>query len=130
MSISNYDDVIDTRDIIERIEELENDLETAWNEIDHTQYLISKEELCERDFEELEALKSIAEEAEKYCDDWQYGAQLIRESYFEIYMDEMIADCYELPEDLPFWMTVVYDYEALKQDYTEIDFDGVTYYIR
>lgn len=119
MSISNYYDVIDSRDIIERIEEL--------------QVLIA-EESTDADFlewcKEFDALTSLAEEAEKYSDDWQYGAQLIRESYFEIYMDEMIADCYELPEDLPFWMTVVYDYEALKQDYTEIDFDGVTYYIR
>ncbi len=119
MSISNYDDVIDSRDILERIEEL--------------QALIA-DESTNADFlawcEEFDALTSIAVEAEKYSDDWQYGAQLIRESYFETYMDDMIEDCYALPKYMPFWMTVTYDYEVLKQACPVIDFDGVTYYIR
>ena len=41
-----------------------------------------------------------------------------------------VADCYTLPKDLPFWMTITYDYDALKQDYTGVDFNGVTYYVR
>ena len=110
--ICNTDNVIDSRDIIERIEELEN------NGCDFDEH------------EELEALKALAEEGENYSPDWNYGSTLIHENYFEEYMDEMIQDCYDLPKDLPFWMTVTYDYNALKMDYTEIDFNGETYYIR
>jgi hypothetical protein len=45
-------------------------------------------------------------------------------------MDEMVSECYELPKDLPFWMTITYDYDALRQDYTKLDFDGVAYFVR
>ena len=86
--------------------------------------------LTEAEAEELHILEALQEEAEGYSPDWTYGAQLIRESYFEEAMDEMVADCYTLPKDLPFWMTITYDYDALKQDYTGVDFNGVTYYVR
>ena len=79
---------------------------------------------------ELAALQALQEEAEDYCPDWTYGAQLIRGSYFEQAMDEMVADCYTLPKDMPFWMSIKLDYDALQQDYTGVDFDGVTYWVR
>ena len=41
----------------------------------------------------------------------------------------MVADCYAMPE-LPSFMTVTLDYDALEQDYTSVDFDGVEYLIR
>lgn len=66
---------------------------------------------------------------EQWEGDW-YPVTLIRESYFEDAMDEMIEDCYELPKDLPFWMNITYDYDALKMDYTTTELDGVTYYYR
>lgn len=119
--ITNDMDVIDSRDIIERIEELESFIEYNVNE--------NSDDVIEWT-EELEALKALAEEGENYSPDWEYGSTLIHEDYFEEYMDEMIQDCYDLPKDLPFWMTVTYDYNALKMDYTEIDFNGETYYIR
>lgn len=112
-TISNMDDTIDSRDVVERIETLQED-----------------DNLSVEDADELKILLALQDEAEGYSPDWQYGATLIRESYFEQAMDEMIADCYELPKDLPFWMTISYDYDALKQDYTEVDFGGVTYLVR
>lgn len=119
--ITNDMDVIDSRDIIKRIEELESFIEDNVNE--------NSDDITEWK-EELRILAELAEEGEQYSPDWSYGSQLIHEDYFEQYMDEIIEDCYELPKDLPFWMTVTYDYEALKQDYTEVDFDGETYFIR
>lgn len=113
-TISNSDDTIDIRDVIGRIEELEGDHD---------------------DDEELAELTGLMEQCkgnggdEQWRGDW-YPVTLIRESYFEEAMNDMVAECYELPKDLPFWMTVTYDYEALKQDYTEVDFDGVTYLVR
>lgn len=141
-TISNTDDIIDSRDVIARIEELQDDKLTLQNAIADA---IEKEDSdlaieCARqelanwlDNEnglELAALEKLASEAEGYAPDWTYGEQLIHDDYFEQAMDEMIAECYELPKDLPFWMTVTYDYIALKQDYTSVDFDGQTYWVR
>lgn len=115
-TISNMDDVIDSRDIIERIEELTEQCEAFYLDLEEYQ------ELC--------TLSDLAEECEDYASDWQYGEQLIRRSYFEQYMDEMVEDCYELPKDMPCWMSIKLDYIALKQYYTSIDYDGVEYLIR
>ena len=144
MSISKYDDVIDSRDVIERIEELGEELADKLNDVTKTenwnsenlsegnyQFMVnSLPESDKDDIEEYWMLIALAEECEQYSSDWIHGETLIRYSYFEDYMDEMIEDCYELPKDLPYWMTVTYDYEALKQDYTSVDFDDITYYIR
>lgn len=151
-TISNADDTIDSRDVIERLEELTAERDAAQDRFDECTEAYSfcnsagTEEGPEWDElqtarddlntwlgengDELAALQSLAEQGEQYAPDWACGEQLIRDSYFEQAMDEMVADCYELPKDLPFWMTVTYDYDALRQDYTEIDFDGVAYLIR
>lgn len=110
--ITNDMDVIDSRDIIERIEELEN------NECDLDEH------------EELEALKALAEEGEQYSPDWSYGSQLIHENYFEQYMDEMLEDCGDIPKHIPAFIDITVNYDMLKEDYTELDFNGETYYIR
>lgn len=113
--INNSQDTIDSRDIIERIKYLEDD-----------------EELDEGDKAELEALKALAEEAEEYAGDWEYGEQLIRESYFKDYCQELCEDTGDIPKDLPWYMII--DWEAtadnIKVDYTEVDFGGVTYLVR
>lgn len=117
--IINKDNVIDSRDIIERIEELEE--------------LIAGESTGDEFLEyttEYDLLSSLAEECSDYASDWEYGETLIHEDYFEQYMDEMVRDCGYLPKDIPDWISISVDYDALKQDYTEVDFDGETYYIR
>lgn len=111
--ISNSDDVIDSRDVIERIAELQgtNDPETL---------------------EELTALLALQDEAEGYAPDWKYGAQLIRDSYFVTAMQELCDDIGDLPKDLPSYFEI--DWEAtarnLQVDYTSVEFDGVTYWVR
>ena len=130
--ISNTDNTIDSRDVIARIEELEAErvaIESPDSVFIETKRLVEEFDNSEEG-QELIALIALAEQGEDYAPDWKYGAQLIHEDYFEEAMDEMVADCYTLPEDLPSWMTITYDYDALKQDYTAIDFDGQTYYIR
>ena len=86
---------------------------------------------------ELKALKDLASEAES-SPNWTHGESLIRESYFEDYIRELVDDCYPMPEgfsngEWP-WRHMTMDWEAAaneaKQDYTEVDFDGVTYLIR
>lgn len=118
--IDNTQDIIDSRDIIARIEELEG-----------------IEDQSSEEAQELAVLLKVQEQAED-CADYQYGEVLIRESYFTDYIKELIDDCYELPKEFNSgawpWRHMTLDYEAAadeaKDDYTHIDFDGVTYLIR
>ena len=152
IEISNSDDTIDSRDVIARIEELESersDLSDALDEAveasntdetsdpEELQQAIDDAKLDLQEWDndnkaELDALKALAEEAEGYASDWNHGEQLIRESYFTDYAREMLEDCGDVPRDLPHYIEI--DWEAtarnIKQDYTEVEYDGVTYLIR
>ena len=118
--IDNTQDIIGSRDIIDRIEELEG-IENPSSE----------------EAQELAALLKVQEQAEN-CADYQYGEVLIMESYFTDYIKELIDDCYDLPKEFNSgawpWRHMTLDYEAAADeaqcDYAHIDFDGVTYLIR
>ena len=137
-AISNLDDTIDSRDVIARIEELEQERADLESELDnaHDDIEVGIAEGTLKEFDnseegqELTALKALAKQGKDYVPDWEYGAQIIHEDYFETAMDEMLEDCGDIPKDLPSYLTITVDYDALKQDYTELDFDGQTYYIR
>lgn len=146
--LDNTQDVIDSRDVIARIAELQ-ELADAVSEAkaelagleDNTtaEYAEAEAELAtaEAGFDEelqdeLATLTALAEEAEGYAADWKYGAALIRDSYFCDYCIEMLEDCGEIPKNLPSYIAI--DWEAtarnIQVDYTSVDFDGVTYWIR
>ncbi len=120
-TISNDDNIIDSRDVIARIEELE----------------ACDGDLDEWDADELTALKHLQEQAEG-SPDWLHGEMIINESYFTEYIEELITDCYD---DIPNhkhsgwpYNHMTLDYEAAageaKQDYMEVDFNGNTFLIR
>lgn len=112
--ITNAEDVIDSRDVIARIEWLEDTED-------------------EDEKEELATLKALQEEAEGYAPDWQYGAGLIRDSYFEDHARQLADEIGAVDSDAG-WPNNCIDWkkaaEELQQDYTEVDFDGVAYWIR
>lgn len=112
---TNSDDVIDSREIIERIEDLEAD-----------------EERDEDEQEELETLLALASEGEQSAD-WNYGETLIRDSYFEEYAQELAEDIGAIAGDNA-WPLYCIDWERaareLQQDYMSVDFGGVDYWIR
>jgi hypothetical protein len=114
--VNPYADVIDSRDVIARIDELEGSDERDADEAD-----------------ELAALLELAEEAEVYAADWRYGETLIRESYFVEYAQELAEDIGAINSDAG-WPNGYIDWQraadALLQDYTDVDFAGVTYFIR
>jgi hypothetical protein len=120
-SIDNYADVIDSREIIARIEYLESIV------ADETEGI----ELDEDEERELAALRAFAEDASG-AEDWEYGETFIRDSYFVDYAQELAEDI-GVPE-VDRWPTRHIDWEAaadeLKGDYTSYDFDGVTYWAR
>jgi hypothetical protein len=111
--ISNSQDVLDSRDIIERIKELEG----TENEDEQT---------------ELRALEALAEEGQGYGE-WEDGVTLIRDSYFEEYAQELAEDIGAIGRDNQ-WPLYCIDWEwaarELQVDYTSVDFDGVTYWMR
>jgi len=114
--ITNGEDIIDSRDIIERIDYLD----TNYNDLDDVEKL------------ELVKLRKVAEQAEGYGD-WEYGEGLIRDSYFETYAQELAEDTGAISRDAN-WPLNKIDWEAaadeLKIDYMEVEFDGVSYWIR
>lgn len=113
---SNMDDVLDSRDLIERIELLEG----------------LGEDRDEQENEELTALKALAEEASG-SPDWQHGETLIRDSYFKDYAQELAEDC-DMLKDATSWPLTCIDWDQaakeLQYDYFQVDYDGVAYWIR
>lgn len=114
--IDNSLDIIDSRDVNERIKELED-----------------YDELLDDETEDLKILKELQGEGNSYCCDWQYGATLIRDSYFEEYAQDFAEDIGAINGDLS-WPGNCIDWEEaakeLQIDYSCIDFDGVDYWIR
>jgi hypothetical protein len=140
-AISNSDDVIDSRDVIARIEELETELQDAHegegSRGDFREWLREADEDDKHTLQdaahELIVLQSLAEEAEGYAPDWKYGETLIRDSYFKQYAQELADDCGMVKGDSS-WPNNCIDWNEaarqLQQDYTQVDFDGVEYWIR
>lgn len=146
-TISNRDDSIDSRDVIERIEELEDEIarlkegyETEleeWNEMeledrtDDNKPEPDADAITEAE-EELGILQNLADQCDG-CGDWAYGEQLIRDSYFEDYAQEFASDIGAIKNDMQ-WPCNCIDWEQacreLQMDYTSVDFDGVEYWIR
>jgi hypothetical protein len=87
----------------------------------------------EDDAKEYATLKSLADEASGYAPDWEHGETLIRDSYFKEYAMGLAEDIGAINKDAS-WPNTCIDWEQaaheLQMDYTSVDFDGVTYWIR
>ena len=111
--ITSSDDIIDSRDVIERIDYLEG------TEDEDEQH-------------ELEMLQELAAQCESYyC--WECGEGLIHEGYFTKYAEQLANDICGIDIHCS-WPLNHIDWEAaaeeLKQDYMNVEFDGATYFIR
>lgn len=139
--IDNTCDVIDSRDVIARIEEIADELRTDDRVIVADELDDDEREL----WDELQALSALAEQGADYAPDWEYGETLVRDSYFATYAQEladdlgafsMLIDTYSgKRQDISTqWPFTCIDWEQaareLQQDYTAVDFDGVTYWTR
>lgn len=138
--ISNNEDIIDSRDIIERIDELTAEREALQYAASEATSIADSEpneqetalNSWDEDYgEELNALLSLAEQADGT--EWKDGATLIRDSYFEDYARELAEDVGAISEKEQWPLTCI-DWERaadeLQQDYTSVDFDGVEYWVR
>lgn len=109
-------DIIDTRDIIERIEELEPDT--------------ANEELIEL-LNIMSDLQSADGGDEQWRGDW-YPITLIRDSYFATYARELCEELGDIPRNLPDYIAIDWQATArnIQQDYTSIEINGATYWTR
>ena len=115
MELGN-DDIIDSRELEERLEELKQ--------------LAEDNEINEEDQEELKMILEIKEECGGYG--WEYGITFIRAIYFDEYAEEYFDNNYahNIPENLRNYI----DYKAfsrdLEIDYSSVDINGVYYYFK
>jgi hypothetical protein len=126
--VNNRDDLIDSRNVDARIDELEDE-RVSWLETEKTDW----SEENESDAEELAALLAFREDARRVNSEWNYGATFIRDSYFAEYAEELADDIGAIDSDAR-WPLNHIDWDAaadeLKQDYSSVDFDGVEYWVR
>ena len=136
--ISNMDDVIDSREITSRRDELQSEYDELEVAVEDSEEGSEERDLADEnlnDFntefgDELASLNALCHDGENASEDWEWGATLIRDSYLTDYVQEMVEDCYSLK--IPDFVEV--DWEAtarnVRMDYTPIEFDGVTYWVR
>lgn len=120
-------DIIDIRDIIERIEELPDLIESE-----------GCEEQCDAYREELATLTGIMSELagnggdEQWQGDW-YPLTLIRKSHFRDYAQELAEDIGAVTPQAT-WPNNCIDWDQaareLQMDYTSVTIDGMTYFYR
>jgi hypothetical protein len=146
--IDGTENVLDSRDVIARVEYLEEQLEACyetegsegsfakWLEVIANPDNKSEHPMYEEAIEHAQLIALVGE-AES-SPDWEHGEQLICESYFTQYIEELIAQCYESPKEFRSgewpYRHMTFDYEAAaqeaKDDYFEVTLFGSTYFIR
>lgn len=117
-------DIIDTRDLLDRMEEILSELQDNLEILEATE----RSDLQE----ELQAIQTVKDEVDGYAGDtFQYGVQLVAEEDFPTYIQELLEDCGDVPK-LPWYVEVDWDATAenLRVDYTEVVFQGTTYLFR
>jgi len=125
MSFELTDETIDVRDIIERFEELETEIENA------------EEEKDDSSVEELKVLTEILEELkgnggdEKWRGDW-YPITLIADRFFTEYCQELLEDCGTIPRDLPSFIKIDWKGTAsnMQDDYSSIEINDEDFWYR
>lgn len=114
--ITTNDDILDSRDIQERIDEL--------NEMKE-----SNEGIDEQDTEELVIWEAVREETEG--SGWNDGITFIQDDYFETYARDLAEDIGAISRDTS-WPCTCIDWEQatreLQMDYSSIKIDGTDYW--
>jgi hypothetical protein len=123
---------IDVRDVIARVEELRDERDES--DLDPKEYGGPKDDWQDQR-QELAELESLLDELkgqggdEQWDGDW-YPIGLIRDDKFPEAMDELLQDIGNLPKDLPSYLKITVDYDALQMDYSSVEFGGHTYWFR
>lgn len=129
MEISPYDDVIDSRDVIERLAELRAEYEDLNEHNDE-----GTDKVREETLDEIVALEIFLDEIRDNAGDSpEDGVTLINQHYFVTYAQELAEDIGAIPMDAE-WPVMFIDWdaaaEALEMDYNEISFEDSIFLVR
>ena len=128
------DDIIDVRDIIARVKELEDARGELITGPNGSYYVpgLDADDACE-----LSGLTDILDDIagnggdEKWRGAW-YPVTLVRDSYFVEYTKNLMEDCGTLPKEFPSWIEIDW-YRTARNvllDYTGTEIEGVPYWYR
>jgi hypothetical protein len=131
------EDVIDSRDIIARLDELKAERQDLVDAIDALGLNTAQLDLINWDKKHgalLKALTDLDAEGRGYAPDWTYGEPLIRDSYFATYAQELAEDTGMMKLDDVKWPYTCIDWDEaareLQQDYTSITYGSTEYWVR
>lgn len=120
VEITSDQDLIDSREINDRVEYLKALADDPYIEMDEDEAV------------ELGALLNLVGQGES-LPDWEYGVTLVRDSYFTVYAEQLAEELDLINPDAT-WPANHIDWESaaeeLQQDYTSLSFDGVDYWAR
>ena len=123
------DDMLDSRDLQMRIDELESDIETAVEKNDEEGLNDEEQSDLDDNSEELESLTEFRDEVAS--SEWDSGLTLISDDYFEDYARQFAEDIGAFSGSES-WPGTCIDWkqaaEELQMDYSCADFDGTTYW--
>lgn len=137
--------ILDTRDLIETRDELQNEILSAFNEefetdfdsYDEIDFSNSDEKYNENKLEEfqdtwsdeIEHLSEIDSIEDTFGSEFNYGVTLVENDDFEDYTRELLEELGYIPKDFPTWIEI--DWAAtsqnVEQDYTDVTYRGVNY---
>ena len=135
---------IDTRNLIETREALKQEiLDSFLENFPHYEemtesfedILFEEEEIesWKQDWqEEINQITCIDEIEDEIGSEFDFGVTLIPEDDFTDYVEDFLKDCGYISYDFPSWIEI--DWEAtaenVKQDYSELEYEGETYFYR
>lgn len=146
-SVSLGDDIIDSRDVDSRINELRTqfdgtpfaddtfDSDDLQRILDETPEEWQNAVACldNDEIAELINLLAFREAGSQYTTEWKSGAVLILDTHFTKYAQQLAEDIGSIERDSQ-WPASHIDWDAaadeLKQDYSEIEVDGHIYWVR
>jgi hypothetical protein len=132
-----HSDTIDSRDIQSKIDELQSEFDSL---VDEYEDVDGEEDVgedllnwLEENGDEFVTLLEVKEEVEQYTSEWDDGAFMIADDYFEDYAQELAEDTGAIDKNAKWPLTHI-DWEAatkeLKYDYSEVEIGGKSYWIR
>lgn len=132
-----HSDMIDSRDVQERIDELQSEFDSL---VDEYEDVDGEEDAgedllnwLEENGDEFVTLLEVKEEVEQYTSEWDDGAFMIADNHFEDYAQELAEDTGAIDRNAKWPLTHI-DWDAaaeeLKCDYSEVTIAGKSYWIQ
>ena len=132
---------LDTRDLAERREALKQEiLDSFLENFPHYEEMTESFEDIRFEEEEIESWKEYFEDELKEIEEidsievelgseFEYGVTLVDVDDWEEYVEELLEDIGYIPKDFPSWIEIDWGATAdnVKEDYTEVDYQGNSY---